>query len=241
MRGLQISEPVERRRESGADVKICGVTEPEHVIAAGLAGATYIGFVFVKRSPRAVTPERAAELAEALAQASVRPVGLVGLFVDPTDAELEAALAVAPILFIQLHGDETPERVAEIRHATERPIIKAVPIAEAADLGAIDAYEAAGAAILVDAKQPPGAELPGGGGEPFDWRLVADRRWRAPWMLAGGLTPENVAEAIAITGAPAVDVSSGVEATRGVKDPAKIRALLAAARNARRPAPTPRA
>ncbi|MCC6007867.1 MAG: phosphoribosylanthranilate isomerase [Rhodobacteraceae bacterium] len=205
-------------------VKICGITRPEDVDAAAGAGAEYIGFVFFAPSPRALSPARAAPLAQRA------PAGLckVGLFVDVDDATLTAILAEVPLDLLQLHGAETPDRVAGIRALTGLPVMKAVGIAAAEDLPRLDAHARAADMLLVDAKPPRGAALPGGNGLAFDWRLVAGRRWPVPWMLAGGLDARNVAEALRLTGAPAVDVSSGVEASPGVKDPARIADFLAA-------------
>jgi phosphoribosylanthranilate isomerase len=181
--------------------------------------------VFFPKSPRNL------DLGPAAALAAQAPVGLakVALVVDPSDAALDALLAQVPIDILQLHGEETPARVAAIRARSGLPVMKAVGIAEAADLPRIAAYEAVADQILVDAKPPKSADLPGGNGLAFDWRLIAGRAWRKPWMLAGGLTPETVGEAIRLTGAGQVDVSSGVESAPGVKDPAPIAAFCAAA------------
>lgn len=233
MGGARLSSGYEDDLSREVAVKICGVSEADHLVAAAEAGAAYVGFVFEPRSPRAVTPERAAELAATLAERSERIVSFVGLFVDPTDTALEAALAAAPLHIIQLHGRETPARVREIKTRFGLPVMKALPIAEAADLEAIETYGAVADMLLVDAKPPKDAALTGGGGVAFDWSLIRDVRWPRPWMLAGGLTPENVAAALAATGAPAVDVSSGVEATRGVKNIDKIQSFIAAARRER--------
>lgn len=208
-------------------VKICGLTAVEQVEAACAAGASYVGFVFVPASPRAVSPAEAGALAPAAAPGCVK----TGLFVDPDDAAIDAALEACPLDLIQLHGTETPDRVVALRERIGLPVMKAVPIATEADLASVTRYEGVVDQILVDAKAEPGAAIPGGGGVPFDWRLIAGRRWSRPWMLAGGLTPENVAEAARLTGATQVDVSSGVEARRGVKSIDKIRAFCDAARS----------
>lgn len=207
-------------------VKICGLRTPGDVAAAAEAGARYAGFVFYPRSPRAVTP------AEARAAALAAPPGLakVALTVDATDEALAGMLAVVPIDILQLHGRESPHRVAEVKARFGLPVMKAVGVAEVDDLPALDRFAAVADMILVDAKAPPGAALPGGNGLVFDWRLVAGRRWPVPWMLAGGLTAENVANAVRLTGARQVDVSSGVEAAPGVKDAARMAAFTAAAR-----------
>ena len=208
-----------------AQVKICGLREPVHVAAAVEAGARYLGFVFFPKSPRAVTPAQAAELAGGVPPGIAR----VGLFVDPGDALLEQVLAQAPLDVIQLHGRESPARVAEVRSLTGLPVMKAVGIAGPEDLPALMDYGLVADMLLVDAKPPKDAVLPGGNGLAFDWRLLVGRRWLRPWLLAGGLTPGNVAEAIRLTGAKGVDVSSGVESAPGQKDSALIRAFIAAA------------
>ncbi|QBX34397.1 phosphoribosylanthranilate isomerase [Paracoccus liaowanqingii] len=209
-----------------AEVKICGLREPAHVAAAVEAGARYLGFVFFPKSPRAVTGAEAATLSADL------PVGVakVGLFVDPSDALLTEVLDAVALDIVQLHGHETPERVAEVKALTGLPVMKAVGISGPDDLVLLTEYGVVADMLLVDAKPPKGADLPGGNGLAFDWRLLVGRRWLRPWMLAGGLTPDNVAEAVRLTGAPAVDVSSGVESAAGVKDSARIGAFCAAAR-----------
>lgn len=212
--------------DSDIRVKICGLREAVQVRAAVDAGAAYVGFVFFPKSPRNLSAAQAAALA-----AEVPPgVAKVGLTVDMDDAGIDALLAAVPLDILQLHGHETPGRVAEVRARYGLPVMKAVGVASADDLPALDAYARVADQILVDAKPPKGADLPGGNGLAFDWRLIAGRRWPCPWMLAGGLTPGNVAEAIRLTGARQVDVSSGVESAPGVKDVALIRAFLAAAR-----------
>jgi len=206
-------------------VKICGLSEPESLAAAIDAGARYVGFVFFKKSPRNISIDVAAELAVTV------PVGVckVALVVDATNAELDAITKAVPLDMLQLHGEETPERVTEIKERYGLPVMKVVGVADAADLDALDAYGRVCDQILVDAKPPKNAELPGGNGLTFDWRLIAGRRWATPWMLAGGLTSQNVAEAIKLTGATQVDVSSGVEMAPGVKDNTKIAAFITAA------------
>lgn len=208
-----------------AQVKICGLRSAQHVAAAVGAGARYVGFVFFPKSPRAVSP------AEAAALGAEVPVGVarVGLFVDPDDALLEATLAEAPLDVIQLHGQESPDRVAEVKARFGLPVMKAVGIASAGDLPTLTDYGLVADMLLVDAKAPKDAVLPGGNGLAFDWRLLVGRKWLRPWLLAGGLTPDNVAEAIRLTGAPGVDVSSGVESAPGVKDADLIRAFVAGA------------
>lgn len=207
-------------------VKICGLSDRAGLDAAVAAGARYVGFVFFAKSPRAVTVEQAATLA-----IEVPPgIAKVALVVDVDDATLDEIVARVPLDMLQLHGREIPERVAEIRARHGLPVMKAVGVASEADLPMLEAYAAVADQILVDAKAPKGAALPGGNGLAFDWRLIAGRRWPVPWMLAGGLTPDNLAEAVAKTGARQVDVSSGVESAPGVKDETRIRAFLDAAR-----------
>ena len=208
-------------------VKICGLSAEEAVSAAVAGGAGYLGFVFYPPSPRAVTPGEAARLCAAVPSGVAR----VGLFVDAGDAVIEAALALAPLDILQFHGSEPPERVGEVRSRFGLPVMKAVAIARPQDVLGAARYEDIADLLLFDAKPPrrPDA-LPGGNGLAFDWGLIADRSWRRPWMLSGGLTAEVLPEAVRISGAAAVDVSSGVESSSGVKDPDKILAFLAAAR-----------
>jgi phosphoribosylanthranilate isomerase len=210
----------------GVTTKICGLSTEEAVTAASVGGAAYLGFVFYPASPRAVTPRRAARLCAGV------PAGIarVGLFVDAEDRVIEAALAAAPIDILQFHGGETPERVAAAKLRFGRPVMKAVAIAGLEDVIGAARYEDVADLLLFDAKPPsrPTA-LPGGNGLGFDWELIADRSWRAPWMLSGGLTAELLPEAVRISRAAAVDVSSGVESRPGVKDLDKIRAFLAVA------------
>lgn len=203
--------------------KICGITTPDAMQAAVAGGARFVGLVFFPKSPRYVAPALAADLARAV------PTGVrvVGLFVDPEDEELEHVLASVPIDMIQLHGAETPARVAEIRGRFQMPVMKAIAVAEPADLDRARTYEAAADRLLFDAKPPKNVTaLPGGNGLPFDWSLLAGQSWRLPWMLSGGLTPANLAEAVAATGASAVDVSSGVEDRPGHKDPVLVTRFL---------------
>jgi len=207
-------------------VKICGLRTVADVAAVAASGAAYAGFVFFPKSPRHLTIDQARELTLAA------PVGLakVALVVDADDATLDAITEAMPLDMLQLHGHESPDRVAEIRARYGLPVMKAVGVADEGDLAAVLEYSLAADQILVDAKPSKNAALPGGNGLSFDWRLVAQRRWLRPWMLAGGLTPENVAEAIRLTNARQVDVSSGVELSPGVKDAAKIAAFVAATR-----------
>ncbi len=206
-------------------VKICGLRDAQSVDAAVSAGARFTGFVFFPKSPRNVS------IADAAALTAAVPPGIarVGLFVNPDDASLSQVLAEVPLDMIQLHGTETSQRVAEVKALTGLPVIKAVGIAAPDDLDQLWDYGLVADMLLVDAKPAPGAQLPGGNGLAFDWRLLVGRKWLKPWMLAGGLKPDNVAEAIRLTGAPAVDVSSGVESAPGIKDHDLIRAFLKAA------------
>ena len=213
---------------SGVAVKVCGITEPRGLDAAISAGARYIGFVFFPPSPRHLNTDAARLLALAVPPGVVK----VGLFVDAADSEVDQVLERVPLDMLQLHGHETPERLQELRARTGLPIMKALGLATKDDLAALDIWSRVADQILVDARPPADAPLPGGNGLAFDWRLLEGRRWSLPWMLAGGLTPDNVAEAIARTRARQVDVSSGVEATPGLKDAARIRTFLAAARAA---------
>lgn len=205
-------------------VKICGLGRIEDVDACVKAGAAYVGFVFFPKSPRHL------ELAAARDLALRVPDGIakVALVVDATDAELDRLTEYVPLDMLQLHGKETPDCVSEIRTKYGLPVMKAVGIADESDLAALDEYSRVADQLLVDAKPPKTTKLPGGNGLTFDWRLIAGRRWLVPWMLAGGLTSENVAQAIRLTGANQVDVSSGVESAPGVKDAGKIAAFTLA-------------
>lgn len=206
--------------------KICGVNSRAAAAAAVAGGAAFVGFVFYPPSPRALTPEAAAALA-ALVPSSIQRVGL---FVDPQDGEIEAVLARVPLTMLQLHGGETPERLAAIRHRFGLPVMKAIGLAEPADLDAAAGYLTSADWLLFDAKPPREAgALPGGNARAFDWAMLAGRSWPLPWMLSGGLTAETLAEAVRVTGARVVDVSSGVEDRPGVKNPERIRAFLEAA------------
>ncbi len=208
--------------------KICGLKTREDIEAAADAGAAYVGLNFFPKSPRSVSIAQAAMLA------AEAPLGLckVGLVVNPTDSELDAIVGSVPLDMIQLHGGESVERVAEVKSRYGLPVMKVIGVAEAADLAPIDLYSQVADQIMIDAKAPKGAVLPGGNGISFDWTLLAGKKyWQAPWMLAGGLTPENVAEAIRKTGARQVDVASGVESAPGVKDAELMRAFAAASRS----------
>ncbi len=209
-------------------VKICGLKEPAHVAAAAEAGAAYIGFVFFEKSPRNVG------LAQARDLAVEAPVGVakVALTVNADDAFLDKLVETVPLDMLQLHGRESPERVAQVRERFGLPVMKAIGISDAEDVAKIDTYGAVADQLLVDAKPPQTAELPGGNGLSFDWRLVNRKYWPRPWMLAGGLTVDNVAEAVKMTGARQLDLSSGVESAPGVKDVSMIRAFMKAVKNA---------
>jgi phosphoribosylanthranilate isomerase len=209
---------------SNVAVKICGLTESRGLKAAIAHGAAYVGFVFFRRSPRLVSIKQAAKLAALVP----RGVTSVGLFVDPTDADLDQTLDHVPLEMIQLHGQETPARVAEVRKRTGLPVMKVIGVATAHDVLGAGAYDNVADRLLFDAKPPPGAARPGGNAVAFDWSLMRAYAGRLPWGLAGGLAKENIAAAIAASGARMVDVSSGVETRPGAKSPAKIRAFLAA-------------
>lgn len=211
-------------------VKICGLKTEEAISAAAAAGASYIGFVFFERSPRAVTLSEAMKLRRAVPEG----VWVVALLVDPENAFLDELVTYVHPDLIQLHGAESPERVAEIKARTRIPVMKAIPVAGPEDVEKAALYEGHADMLLFDAKPPKtmiGA-LPGGNGLAFDWELIATRKPQKPWMLSGGLDAENVAEAIRIAGAGTVDVSSGVEQSPGEKDAEKIRAFIAAAKGA---------
>ena len=209
-------------------VKICGLTTPETLDAALAGGAAFVGAVVFPRSPRHIDPLHAATLfGRARNKAKV-----VAVTVDADDALLtEIALILKPDL-IQLHGSETPARAERVRTLTGAGIVKVLPIRVHEDFDEAEAWEPFADHLMFDAKPPEGSALPGGMGARFDWTLLAGRAFRRPWFVAGGLTPDNVAQAIRVSGAPAVDVSSGVESAPGVKDPALIAAFLGAARSA---------
>jgi phosphoribosylanthranilate isomerase len=207
--------------------KICGLSSEAAVAAAVAGGAAYLGFVFYPPSPRAVSADEAARLCAGV------PAGIarVGLFVDAEDEAIAAVLATAPLDILQFHGSESPPRVAEARARFGLRVIKAVAIAKPQDVCAAAPYDGVADLLLFDAKPPRRVDaLPGGNGLAFDWGLIAGRKWRRPWMLSGGLTAELLPEAVRVSGAACVDVSSGVERRPGEKDPARIRTFLAAAR-----------
>jgi phosphoribosylanthranilate isomerase len=205
------------------DVKVCGLTDAAAVAAAVAGGARYLGFVFYPPSPRSLTPEQAARLAAAAPPDRLK----VGVLVDPEDDQLDQLLSRVSLDALQLHGAETPARVAAIRAGTGRIVIKALKVADAEDLAPIAAYAAVADLLLFDAKpsRAPG-RLPGGNGESFDWQLLEGLKLARPWLLSGGLACDNLETAVRRSGARAVDVSSGVEDRSGHKDPAKIRRFL---------------
>jgi phosphoribosylanthranilate isomerase len=207
-------------------VKICGLRTPEAVAAALEARADLVGFVFFPPSPRNIAIADAAPLT-AYARGMAASVALT---VDASDDLIGCIVAEVDPDMLQLHGSETPARVSEVRRRWGKPVMKAVKVGTAAEAEAALAYLGAADMILFDAKPPPGADRPGGHGLPFDWRALAGVRERVPFMLSGGLTPANVAEAIRLTGARAVDVSSGVERRPGEKDADLIRSFVAAAK-----------
>ncbi len=207
-------------------VKICGLTRPEDVSAAVSAGAAYVGFVFFAKSPRNVSLDQARMLALSV------PAGVakVALTVDADDGFLDVLVSSVPVDVLQLHGHESPDRVAAVRARYGLPVMKAVGIADEQDLPALDDHGRVADMLLVEAKPPRDATRPGGNGLVFDWNLIAGRRWSVPWMLAGGLTVDNVGHALRLTGARQVDLSSGVESRPGVKDADKMADFIAAAR-----------
>ena len=208
------------------EVKICGINSPEAADTAASAGADYAGLVFFPPSPRHVSYEQAASLAARLRNRC----RIVAVLVDAVDAEIDAAVKAARPDFLQLHGRETPERVAAIRQRFSISVIKAMAIADAADLVVVPPYERVADMLLFDAKAPQSASRPGGHGAAFDWQLLRNRSFTRPWLLSGGLAPENVARAIRACDAPGVDCSSGVETSPGAKSPQLIRDFVAAAR-----------
>jgi len=205
--------------------KICGLRDAGHIATAAEAGAAYVGFVFFPKSPRNIDPA----LARALAIDVPAGIAKVALTVNADDDELDLLTQSVPLDMLQLHGRESPQRVRAIKDRYGLPVMKAIGVADATDLAEIDTFAAVADQLLIDAKPPPDGDLPGGNGLTFDWRLIAGRRWSVPWMLAGGLTPQNVAEAIRLTGARQIDVSSGVESAPGEKDAGLIRDFIAAA------------
>lgn len=212
--------------------KICGLTTPDTLDAALAGGAAFVGAVVFPKSPRHIAPLHAATLFERARGQGPGKARIVAVTVDADDALLtEIALILRPDL-IQLHGAETPERAAQVRILTGAGVIRALSVRAAADIEAAAQWEPVVDHLMFDAKPPEGSTLPGGVGASFDWTLLAGRSFQAPWFLAGGLDPANVGAAVRISGAPLVDVSSGVESAPGVKDPARIAAFLDAVRSA---------
>lgn len=204
--------------------KICGINDLEAMRAAIAGGASHVGLVFYPPSPRAVSP------GEAMALASVVPaqVQKVGLFVDPENDQIDKTLFVVKLDMLQLHGDETPERVSDLKTRTGKKVMKVIKVSEPEDLNRAEAYVRVADALMFDAKPPKGMKdaLPGGNAVSFDWRILSGRRWPLPWMLAGGLTAVNVADAVGLSGATIVDTSSGVEDAPGRKSAEKIAKFL---------------
>jgi len=207
-------------------IKMCGLTRREDIAAAVAAGTHYIGLNFFPRSPRFLELDAAREIAQAVPEG----VAKVSLTVNEGNDVLDALTARVPLDMLQLHGSESPERVAEVKARYGLPVMKVIGISGPDDLPQLDAYGRVADQILVDAKPPKGATRPGGNAVTFDWSLIAGRRWPVPWMLAGGLTPGNVADAIRATGAKQVDVASGIESAPGIKDAARMQAFVDAAR-----------
>ncbi|MEQ8665030.1 MAG: phosphoribosylanthranilate isomerase [Rhodospirillales bacterium] len=207
-------------------VKICGLNSADTVDTAVKAGTDMVGFNFFPKSPRYVDPDTAGGLAGRVPDRVIK----VGLFVEPTDDELAAMLTRVPLDMIQLHGQEDPARVAHVRDRFAKPVMKVIGVSDAADLSRAAGYKGAADRLLLDAKPPKGADRPGGNAVSFDWTMLSGWTAPMPWMLAGGLNPGNVAEAVSISHAPGVDVASGVESAPGVKDNAAIKAFIDAAR-----------
>jgi phosphoribosylanthranilate isomerase len=205
------------------EVKVCGLTDPAAVVAAAEGGARFFGFVFYPPSPRSLDLAKAARLAALVPEGRTK----VGVLVDPTDADLASLLGEVPLDCLQLHGGESPERVAAIRQGTGRRVMKALKIADGRDLAVVPAYAEVSDMLLFDAKPStePG-RLPGGNGLAFDWRLLQGLAPARPWLLSGGLSAENLALAVELCRARGVDVSSGVEQRPGLKDPVRIRRFL---------------
>lgn len=207
-------------------VKICGLTDSATLAAAVSGGAAFVGFVFFPASPRALAPADAAPLAAAVPPVTKR----IGVVVDADDATLEHILADVDLDMLQCHGAESPTRVAGIRARFGRPVIKAIAVADGEDIRKARQYEEAADMLLFDGRPPPTASRPGGNATTFEWSLLRSRDWRLPWILAGGLNIDNLAAAVAESGAMIIDVSSGLELTPGRKDPKKIAAFLDLAR-----------
>ena len=209
-------------------IKFCGLTRREDVRAAAALGVNYIGLNFYSPSPRSVSYEQAADLSKDIPKA----VQCVGLVVNPSDVALDTLLSRVPLDMIQLHGDEPPERVADVKARYGKPVIKALGVKNADDVVRIDAYETVAALLIIDAKPTDPKDLPGGNGVPFDWGLIADRTWKTQWLLAGGLNERTVARGIQKTKAKQVDVASGIERAAGEKSTERMRDFVEAARSA---------
>jgi len=210
------------------DIKICGLSTPETVAAALGGGASHVGFIFFPKSPRNVSPE----LAGQLRQAALDRALAVAVTVDASDDELQAIVDAMQPDMLQLHGKETPARVAEVREKFLLPVMKAISVETPDDLLHVQAYDAVADRLLLDAKAPKESQLPGGNGVAFDWRLVAALDPGLDYMLSGGLNAGNVAEALATANPPGIDISSGVESSPGVKDVTRIEAFFLAIRAA---------
>lgn len=223
--------------DNPVEVKICGIRDKEHLKIALDAGADYIGFIFVKNSVRYITPQDAAKLVDELSQ-DIRPAGrrIVAVLADPTDQELADVLTVLSPDIVQLHGNETRERIREIAGVYDIRLMKALPVESAGDIEKAQSYVGYADMLLFDAKAADGSS--GGTGKSFDWNLLADAKITIPWFLSGGLDAQNVTEAIRITGAKKIDVSSGVESSRGQKDAELIKQFILAAKQ---PASNPQA
>ena len=208
-------------------IKICGLSTPQTLTAALAAGADMVGFVFFEPSPRNIAMDAAKSLGAQTADSAKK----VALSVDADDALLDAIVENLQPDFMQLHGKESPQRMSDIKSRYGLPVMKAIHVSEAGDLTAIADYETIADMLVFDAKPPKGAPVPGGNGEAFDWTILQAVKTQTPWMLSGGLDADNVAQAIRVTSAKAIDVSSGVESARGVKDVAKIEAFVKAARS----------
>ncbi len=214
------------------DIKFCGITTPEALQAAGKNKAAYVGFMMWEKSPRALHLDQA----RALSLMQPDNVRIVGVFVNPSDEQLKRTLAEAPMDMIQLHGDEDPGRVAAVRAMTGLPVVKAIRIATREDLFAIPSFESVADWLLFDTKVDPKiSNQPGGTGHSFDWQILKDRNLRKPWMLSGGLNIENIARALSILKPYAVDVSSGIEDSPGIKNIAKMKDFAQAVRSSQNP------
>jgi phosphoribosylanthranilate isomerase len=211
-----------------AQSKICGLSTPEAVARALEGGAAYIGFIFFPKSPRNITADAAARLAHP----ARNKAKVVAVTVDASDSDLDTIVRTLKPDLIQLHGRETPSRAADVRARTGVGVVRAISVSSASDIDAAAVFDGAADHLMFDAKAPTDAELPGGNGAAFDWTLLHGRRFSRPWFLAGGLDPWNVEDAVRASGAPLVDVSSGVERGPGLKDPDLISAFLNAVRRA---------